>query len=70
VSRATFYFAATDGRDPLVFEQEGKMKRVLAYAKRALPVAKFIYQNRKAELALVTALIALGREVVQIATGH
>ena len=32
--------------------------------------AKFLYQNRKVEIALLTAVIALGREVVQAATGH
>lgn len=38
--------------------------------RNALPVAKFLWQNRKAEIALVTAFVALGRELVQVATGH
>ena len=33
-------------------------------------VAKFAWQNRKAEIALATAVVALAREVVQAATGH
>ena len=70
MSDATFYFTAEDGSDPIVFTKEGHMKRALAHLKRVLPVAKFLYQNRKAELALAAALVALGREIVQAATGH
>lgn len=46
------------------------MKAYLAKAARLLPVARFLYANRKTEIALFAALVALGREVVQIATGH
>ena len=70
MSRATFFFTADDGRDPIHFNQEGKVKRLFAHLKRALPVAKFLYQNRKAEVALAAALVALAREIVQAATGH
>lgn len=41
-----------------------------AKLRAALPVAKVLWQNRKAELALATAVAALVREVVQAATGH
>ncbi len=70
MSRGVFYFTAHDGCDPIAFIEEVGMKKYLAYVRRALPVAKFLYQNRKAEIALVAALVALGREIVQIATGH
>lgn len=33
-------------------------------------LAKFLYQNRKAEVALAAAVIALLREAIQAATGH
>ena len=33
-------------------------------------VAKFVWENRKAELALAAAVLALAREIVQAATGH
>lgn len=46
------------------------MKKTWGYAKRALPVAKFLWANRKAEIALATAFIALAREIVQAATGR
>jgi hypothetical protein len=36
----------------------------------AARVAKFVYSNRKAELALVLAVVSLAREIVQAATGH
>jgi hypothetical protein len=42
--------------------------------KRAIPAAlaaaRFIYANRKAELALAAAVMALVRELVQATTGH
>lgn len=38
--------------------------------REALAVARVLWQNRKTEIALATALLALGREVVQAATGH
>lgn len=41
-----------------------------AHSRQLLAVGKFLWQNRKAEIALATAVLALGREVVQIATGH
>ena len=41
-----------------------------AKATRAAEVAKFLWQNKKAEIALATALVALVRQIVQIATGH
>lgn len=43
---------------------------VPAWVPRVVSVARFLYTNRKAELALVTALVALAREIVQAATGH
>jgi hypothetical protein len=65
--KATFYFAADDGRDPIHFDPEGKMKRKLvAFAKRALPVARLLYQNRKAEVALAAAIA----DAVSRALGH
>ena len=56
MSRATFYFTAEDGGDPIVFETEGTMKKLLGYLKQLLPVAKLLYQNRKAEAAILVAL--------------
>lgn len=38
--------------------------------KRLLAVARVLWANRKAEIALATALIALAREIVQAATGN
>lgn len=38
--------------------------------KRALAVARVVYANRKTEIALLTALVALTREIVQATTGH
>ena len=38
--------------------------------KRAYAVARVLWADRKSEIALVTALVALAREVVQAATGH
>jgi hypothetical protein len=38
--------------------------------KQAVAVAKVLYDNRKAEIALVVAVVALVREIVQAATGH
>jgi hypothetical protein len=38
--------------------------------KEGLAVARVLWQNRKAEIAIATALLALGREIVQAATGH
>ena len=35
-----------------------------------MAVAKVLWANRKAEIALATALVALAREIVQAATGH
>lgn len=46
------------------------MSRVKAALPSLLRVAKFVYQNRKSELALAAAVIALTREIVQAATGH
>ena len=46
------------------------MKSVKRFLPGALRAGKFIYQNRKAELALAAAVIALVREIVQAATGH
>ena len=40
------------------------------YGPAALRVAKFLWENRKAEIALVLSAIALAREIVQAATGH
>lgn len=33
-------------------------------------VAKFLWDNRKAEVALVTAIVALVGQIVEVATGH
>jgi hypothetical protein len=33
-------------------------------------VAKFLYDNRKAEIALVTSVVALVGQIVEVATGH
>ena len=33
-------------------------------------VAKFLYDNRKAEIALITAVVALIGQIVQAATGR
>lgn len=38
--------------------------------KRLLAVARVLWKNRKAEIALVTASIALAREIIQASTGH
>jgi hypothetical protein len=38
--------------------------------KKLLAIAKILYANRKAEIALVLGLAAVVREVVQAASGH
>jgi hypothetical protein len=38
--------------------------------KNILAALKVLYANRKAEIALVVAALALAREVVQAASGH
>lgn len=38
--------------------------------KQALAVARVLYANRKSEIALAVALVALAREIIQAATGH
>lgn len=42
------------------------MKKLLAYAKRALPVVKVLYANRKAEAAIIVAVA----DAVSRALGH
>ena len=39
-------------------------------AKQIGAVAKVLWDNRKAEIALVVAAVALVRQIVQAATGH
>lgn len=77
LSRATFYFVAEDGSDAIVFEEEklrhkivATLRKAGAVARRIVPVARFLYKNRKTEIALVLSVVSVGREVVQIATGH
>lgn len=79
VAKATFYFVAEAEQEPIVFETEGAVKKIVDKAKgtvrglhprRVFAVAKFLYQNRKAELALATGCVALAREIVQASTGH
>lgn len=38
--------------------------------KRALRVARVLWVNRKSEVAVTLAVISIGREIVQAATGH
>jgi hypothetical protein len=46
------------------------VKKLKTYAKRALPVAKFLYQNKRAEMALAVALFDFVRELVRSTSGH
>ena len=46
------------------------MQKYVAWAQKLAPVARVVYQNRKAELALIAAAAAIVREIVQAASGH
>lgn len=39
-------------------------------AKRIAAIARVLYENRKAEIAIVLAVVSLVREIVQAASGH